>query len=135
MNLSDLKALSAVARDDAQHRALRRVQKLAGQRPTRAQFSLEYAPLMGLLDWLVLFVFVAALVISSLNIIAHMGRLAEAHYAPPAAGIHIPHEAATVVFQLASIPLAEFSMIAFLVAFGMTQGWRDWRRPSFSLPT
>lgn len=125
-SLSDLKPLTSAARDDARVRALRRVQKLAGQRPTRAQFTVEHAPLVGVLDWLAGFVFVSALIISSLNIVAHMGRLAAEAYAPAPAGIAIPRGTATVIFQVASVPLAEFSMIAFLVAFGMTRGWRRW---------
>lgn len=125
-NLSDLKPLTSAARDDARRRALRRVQKLAGKRPARAQFTIDHTPLVGVLDWLAAFVFLSALLISSLNIIAHMGRLASAAYTASPEGIHITRPAATVIFQTASVPLAEFSMIAFLVAFGLAQGWRRW---------
>lgn len=122
--LSSLKPLTTTARDDARARALRRVMKLAGQRPTRQQFAVEYARLSGVLDWLAVFVFVSALVISSLNILSHMGRLASAAYVASPAGIAVPRGAAVVLTQVFSIPLAEFSMVAFLVMFGLARGWR-----------
>jgi len=122
--LSNLKPLSGAARDDARARAIRRVMKLAGPRPTRQRFAVEYARLFGVLDWLTAFVFVSALVISSLNIISHMGRLASAAYVASPAGITIPRSAAVVLTQVFSIPLAEFSMVAFLVMFGLARGWR-----------
>lgn len=122
--LSDLKPLSSAARDDARARAIRRVMKLAGPRPIRQRFAVEYARLFGVLDWLAAFVFISALVISSLNIISHMGRLASAAYVASPAGIAIPRSAAVVLTQAFSIPLAEFSMVAFMVMFGMARGWR-----------
>jgi len=122
--LSSLKPLTTTARDDARARALRRVMKLAGQRPTRRQFAVEYSALWGILDWLALAVFLSALAISSLNIIAHMGRLANAAYIASPAGIAVPRSAAVVLVQLFSVPMAEFSMLAFVVMFGLARGWR-----------
>lgn len=126
MDIEDVKPLTNAARDRCFERAIQRVRKLAGPKPTRRQFAIEHGSLFGVLDWLALFVFLSALVVSSLNIIAHMGRLASSAYTPSPAGIRISPELATVVYQTASIPLAEFSMLAFLVAFGLTHGWRRW---------
>lgn len=125
-SLADLKPLTGAARDDARARAIRRVMKLAGPRPTRQRFAVEYGRLFGVLDWLAAFVFVSALVISSLNILSHMGRLASTAYVASPAGITIPRGAAVVLVQVFSIPLAEFSMVAFLVMFGLARGWRRW---------
>lgn len=125
-DLSELKPLTSAARDRSHERAIQRVRKLAGPKPERRQFAIEHGALFGVLDWLALFVFLSALSISSLNIIAHMGRLASAAYAPSPAGIRVSPELATVIYQVASIPLAEFSMLAFLVAFGLARGWRRW---------
>ncbi len=128
--LNDLKALTLDQYDGCKAKALERTQRRIGERPTRRQFERELGRLWTVLDILALFVFIPALVVSSIHIISHMGKLAEASYAATgqaAAGTIISQDLFVAAHQWMLIPLAEGSMILFTVLFGLTRAnWRRW---------
>lgn len=130
LDLSRLKPLTTDQYDQARAKALERVKARIGSKPKRADFERELGRLWTALDAIALLVFSAALIVSSLHIIAHMGKLAEASYraSPQAqAGTVISRDLFVAAHQWALIPLAEGSMILFLVMFGMTRNqWRKW---------
>lgn len=131
VSLSGLKPLSTDQYDRARNRALTRVQRRIGNRPTRADFHRELDSLFTLLDGLMFAVFIPAFVVSSIHILQHMGALANASYptiATYSAGTVIERDLYTAVHQWALIPLAEASMLLFLVMFAMTkrEDWRKW---------
>ena len=68
--------------------------------------------------------------VSSLHIISHMGKLASTSYttvSQPIAGSVISRDLYVALHQWMLIPLAEGSMILFLVMFGMSdKNWRKW---------
>lgn len=127
-DLTRLKPLTTDQYDQARARALERVQQRIGSKPRRADFERELGRLWTVLDVIALVVFGAALLVSSVHIIAHMGKLAAASYGAigqQQAGTVIGLDFYTAVHQWASIFLAEGAMILFLVMFGMTRaGWR-----------
>lgn len=128
--INDLKQLTIAQYDECRARALDRVSKRIGDKPTRQQFQRELGRLWTVLDIIALVVFLPALAVSSIHIIAHMGHLAESSYlasTQAAAGTIISRDLFVAVHQWALIPLAEGSMILFLVMFGQTnKGWRRW---------
>ncbi|HSS99912.1 MAG TPA: hypothetical protein VLK33_22915 [Terriglobales bacterium] len=127
--LNDLKPLTLDQYDQCRTRALERVQKRIGDKPTREQFTRELGALWTILDIIALVVFLPALAVSSIHIIAHMGHLAESSYqatVQAGAGTILSRDLYVAVHQWALIPLAEGSMILFLVMFGMGAGWRRW---------
>ncbi|HSS97892.1 MAG TPA: hypothetical protein VLK33_12720 [Terriglobales bacterium] len=81
LTINDLKPLTLEQYDQCRARALERVSKRIGDKPTREQFQRELGALWTILDIIALVVFLPALAISSIHIIAHMGNLAEASYA------------------------------------------------------
>lgn len=126
LTLDGLKPLTLVQYDGAKEAALRRVAKRVGDKPTRRQFQRELSPLWTVLDAIALVVFIAALVISSVHIISHMGALAASSYKASAAGMVIDKNAYVLAHQLLMIFLSEGSMILFLVMFGLSP--RTWRK-------
>lgn len=130
MNINDLKALTIDQYEQCRARALERVAKRIGDKPTRAAFQRELGPLWTILDIIAVVVFLPALAISSIHIIAHMGGLAAQSYTDliqAGAGTVLSRDLYVAAHQWAVIPLAEGSMILFLVMFGMTKkGWRRW---------
>lgn len=127
--IDQLKPLTTQQYDECKARAVDRTQKRVGEKPHRKQFERELGRLWTSLDVLALVVFIPALIVSSVHIIAHMGSLAVKSYqANPqaAAGTIISQDAFVAAHQWLLIPLAEGSMILFLVMFGMTRGWRRW---------
>lgn len=129
LTVNDLKPLTVDQYDQCRSRALERVAKRIGERPTRAQFERELGRLWTILDIIALVVFLPALAVSSIHIIAHMGHLAAASFeaqAQGSAGTILGRDLYVAVHQWMLIPLAEGSMILFLVMFGMGAGWRRW---------
>lgn len=129
MNVSDLKPLTTLQFDEAKSRAVKRVQRQLGERPTRKQFQRELGSLWTLLDVLALVVFIPALVISSIHIITHVGSVSAAAFdqlQQTSIGSTISKEAFVALHQWLSIPLAEGSMILFVVMFGLTSDVRRW---------
>lgn len=128
--INDLKQLTIAQYDECRARALDRVSKRIGDKPTRQQFQRELGRLWTVLDIIALVVFLPALAVSSIHIISHMGRLAESSYlagTQASAGTIISRDLFVAVHQWALIPLAEGSMILFLVMFGQSRkGWRRW---------
>lgn len=127
--LNDLKQLTIKQYDECRESALVRVGKRIGNKPTREQFQRELGRLWSELDIIALVVFVAALIVSSIHIISHMGKLADASYissAQAAAGTVLSRDLYVGAHQWALIALAEGSMILFLVMFGMQRDWRRW---------
>jgi hypothetical protein len=125
--INDLKALTIPQYEECRTRAIARVERRIGDKPTREQFQRELSPVWTLLDILALVVFIPALVVSSVHIIAHMGsQAAQAFQTSEAvqAGTIISQDFFVGVHQWMLIPLAEGSMILFLVMFGMSEGWR-----------
>lgn len=130
LSLETLKPLNSDQYDSAREKALERVRGRIGDKPHRADFVRELEPLWTILDVIALAVFVAALVVSSVHIITHMGKLAQASYmsvAQAANGTVIGIDLYSAIHQWAFILLAEGSMLLFLVMFGMTgKTWRKW---------
>lgn len=130
LSINDLKGLTLDQYETCRQRALERVQKRIGDKPTRKQFQRELGPLWTVLDIIALVVFIPALIVSSIHIIAHMGHLAESSFLAQAqaqAGTVLSRDVYVAAHQWALIPLAEGSMVLFLVMFGMSrEGWRRW---------
>ncbi len=126
--IEGLKPLTSAQYDDARERALERVAKRIGDKPTRKKFQRELAPLWTVLDIIALVVFIPALLVSSVHIITHMGALAnESYQIGVGAGTIISRDAYVAIHQWFMIPLAEGSMILFMVLFGLNRhGWRRW---------
>lgn len=129
-DLSRVKPLTTDQYDAARAKALERVKQRIGTKPQRRDFERELGHLWTALDVIAVLVFGAALIVSSLHIIAHMGKLADASYSATAqaqAGTVISRDLFVAAHQWMLIPLAEGSMILFLVMFGMTaKSWRRW---------
>jgi len=130
MNLSDLRQLTTLQFDECRERAIKRVQRHLGERPTRARFEKELGRLWTILDVLALIVFLAALFISSIHIVTHMGALSARDYDTlnqATSGTVTTRDFYVASHQWAYIPLAEAAMILFLVMFGtFRDGWRRW---------
>ncbi len=128
--LEGLKPLTTAQYDECREKALTRVEKRIGEKPTRKQFQRELAPIWTILDVIALVVFIPALLVSSVHIISHMGVLANQSYQVAGlsqAGTIISRDAYVAIHQWFMIPLAEGSMILFMVLFGLTRlGWRRW---------
>lgn len=127
--INDLKALAVDQYDQCRARALERVSKRIGNKPTRERFERELGALWTILDIIAAVVFVPAFIISSIHIIAHMGHLAESSFSASVqagAGIVFSQGLYIALHQVMAIPLAEGSLILFLVMFGMGEGWRRW---------
>jgi hypothetical protein len=132
--LDRLKPLTSDQYDQCRQKALDRVQNRIGNRPRRSDFVRELGSIVTILDWLALLVFGSALVVSSIHIINHMGQLAANSYGTfnqTGAGTVIGRDFYTAAHQWAVIPLAEGSMILFLVMFGMSG--RTWRKGVYLL--
>ncbi|MCA0453394.1 MAG: hypothetical protein LCI00_05425 [Chloroflexi bacterium] len=130
LTVEGLMPLTTRQYDEAREKALERVAKRIGDKPTRKQFLRELAPLWTILDIIALVVFVPALLVSSVHIISHMGALANQSYEVAGlsqAGTIISRDAYVAIHQWFMIPLAEGSMILFMVMFGLYRhGWRHW---------
>lgn len=130
LDLMGLKPLTTNQYDECREKALERVAKRIGDKPTRKQFLRELAPIWTILDLIALVVFIPALLVSSVHIISHMGALANQSYQVAGlsqAGTIISRDAYVAIHQWFMIPLAEGSMILFMVLFGLTKdGWRRW---------
>jgi hypothetical protein len=133
LTLDELKPLTSTQYDDARAKALQRVSARIGEKPKRADFHRELGSLFTLLDGLMLAVFFPAFIVSSIHIIQHMGALANASYSTIAtytAGTVIGRDFYIAAHQWATVPLAEASMLLFLVMFAMSKRG-DWRRLAF----
>jgi hypothetical protein len=128
-----LKPLTTDQYDKCRESALRRVQTRIGNRPERQHFQREMGSLWTILDAIALIVFAAALTISSVHIIVHMGQLASTSYAnltQSTYGTAIGADLYTAIHQWGAIAMSEGSMILFAVLFGLTR--RSWRRWIFA---
>lgn len=130
MNVNDLKELTAQQYDACKARAVERVQQRIGAKPTRKQYSREYAPLFGALDILAAVIFLAALAVSSLHILKYSGNQATTSYSATAAqkivGITVDQHTYGVIHQIGFILLAEAAMLLFFVLFRTRQGFERW---------
>lgn len=128
--LSDLRQLTTLQFDECKDRAIKRVQRHLGDRPTREHFQRELGRLWTVLDVLALVVFLPALLISSIHIITHVGALAGVAFdglQQASSGTVLDRSLFVAAHQWLLIPLAEGSMILFLVMFGVSKdGWRRW---------
>lgn len=124
---NNLRPLTQEERQAAQTAARAAVIRDAGERPTRDQFRRELGSLFTLLDILALLVFIPALLVSSVHIIQHMGALAAASLQSEivySTGTVIHPDLYTTIHQWALIPLAEASMLLFLVMYAMNGNTR-----------
>lgn len=125
--LPDMKPLTLDQYDRAKQAALARVKKRIGNKPTRKQFQRELSPLWTILDVLALVVFIPALIISSIHILNHMGGMADNALREALGETIVSPEIFRLAHQWLMIPLAEGSLILFLVMFGLVRdGWRRW---------
>jgi hypothetical protein len=131
MELTQLKPLTTDQYDRARHKALTRVQQRIGAKPRRVDFQHELGSIFTPLDGLAMGVFIPAFIVSSIHILQHMGALANGSYAAIATysnGTVIGRDFYIAAHQWATVPLAESSMLLFLVMFAMTSrgNWRKW---------
>lgn len=137
MNLDDLKELTGQQYDQCKARAIERVQQRIGAKPTRKQYSREYAPLFGILDVLAGLIFIAALAVSSLHILAYSGKEATTSYTTAAtaltAGITVDQHTYSVIHQIGFILLAEAAMLLFFVLFQTRRGLERWSSLTLAL--
>ncbi len=128
MNLSNLKPLTTLQRDECVERAKGRIKRHLGECPKREQFQRDLGRLWTELDVLALVVFIPALLISSIHIVTHVGALSGAAFdllKQASSGTVIHRDLFVAAHQWLLIPLAEGSMILFLVMFGLQRdGWR-----------
>lgn len=128
--LEHLKPLTTDQYDKCRESAMARVSKRIGNRPVWQQFQRELVSLITPLDIIAILVFISAFMVSSIHIISHMGKLASASYntvSQPVAGSVFSRDLYVALHQWMLIPLAEGSMILFLVMFGMSdKNWRKW---------
>lgn len=124
--LQKLKPLTADQYDACKARAVERVKARIGAKPTRKQYSREYAPLLGILDVLAAVIFIAALAVSSLHILAYSGHEATLSYTTTntqqITGIVIDQHTYGVIHQIGFILLAEAAMLLFAVLFQTRRG-------------
>lgn len=129
IKLSEMQPLTAAQYDAAKASALARIEKRIGARPQRAAFERDSGQRWTILDVLALLVFAAALLISSVHIISHMGALASSAHSALDGGIIVPLSTYTVVHQVGFIVLAESAMILFFVLHSINaREQRGWRR-------
>lgn len=130
LNLESLKPLTTLQFDECKDRAVKRVERHLGEKPSRAQFQRELGRLWTVLDLLALVVFIPALLISSIHIVTHVGALSSAAFDglnQAGSGTVLGKDLFVAAHQWLLIPLAEGSMILFLVMFGVSRdGWRRW---------
>lgn len=130
MNLHNLHRLTTIQFDECKDRAAKRVERHLGDRPTRQHFQRELGRLWTILDILALVVFIPALLISSIHIVTHVGALSGAAFdglKQASSGTVLGRDLFVAAHQWLLIPLAEGSMILFLVMFGVSRdGWRRW---------
>lgn len=128
--IENLKPLNPEQLDRCREVAIERVKKRIGARPSRSKFRREMGSQLTFLDIIAGIVFLSALFVSSVHIIFHMGKLADASYSAvnqTGTGMVISRSFYVSIHQWMVIPLAEGSMILFLVMFGMTENnWRKW---------
>lgn len=129
-DLSDLKELTAAQYDNCKARAADRVQKRIGDKPTRKAFKREYAPQWNMLDVLAGVIFLAALAVSSLHILAYSGQEAATSYTAATtaqiAGLSVDSHTYGVVHQIGFILLAEAAVLLFFVLFRTRSGLERW---------
>lgn len=143
LSLGNLKQLTTLQRDECKERAIKRVQRHIGDEPTIEHFqrhigeepTIEHfqrnlGRLWTVLDIIAFVVFVPSLLISSIHIITHVGALAGAAFDTlnqSVSGTVFGRDLFVAAHQWLLIPLAEGSMILFLVMFGVSRdGWRRW---------
>ncbi|MBZ0302179.1 MAG: hypothetical protein K8J31_20690 [Anaerolineae bacterium] len=129
-NLTDLKPLTTDQYDACKGRAIERLQARIGDKPTRKQFKRDYALLWNLLDLLALVIFLAALAISSLHILAYSGQQATVSYnassAAAVTGLKVDAHTYGVIHQIGFVLLAEAAMLLFFVLFRTRQRLEKW---------
>lgn len=132
-DLDGLKPLTSNQYDGCKTKAIDRLKKRVGDKPTRKQFKREYSPLVTVLDYVALVVFIAALAVSSTHIMQLAAQEAAASYKLIQTGWQFDQNTYTVIHQLGLIALAEASAILFLVMHNLTAGNRAsrpvWLRP------
>jgi hypothetical protein len=130
MNLSDLKPLTTSQFDAARSAALKRVATRIGEKPRRGNYRQEYAPLWTSLDVLAVIIFLAALAVSSVHILAYAGHEAASSYATIAnaavLGIEPGARLYGLVHQIGFIFLAEAAMLLFFVLYRTRPGLERW---------
>lgn len=136
-----IKALSTDQYQAAVDKAIARVKHRIGRRPVKKDFQREQARAWSVLDGLAIIIFIAALVISSAHIIAHMGVLATLSYETfnstnniEEVGVTLTSGDYVIIHQIGMIFLAEASMLLFMVMHGMSAAQRTGRFRWFSLP-
>ena len=123
-DLSTMKELTTTQYDEARDKAIKRVQRRIGEKPTRANFRREYGAIVGTMDYIALLIFIAALAVSSTHIVQLMAAESAASYKPADSGIFISLNAYTLIHQVGMIALAELSVILFLVLHNLGEPGR-----------
>lgn len=151
-DLTNLKPLTSHQYDTARAEALKRVQARIGDKPERRKFKRELGPIATPLDYIALVVFIAALAISSVHIIAYMTRQAvqsfpdrvdvlgvemAADETVNVPGFQLDQDAWAATHQAGAILLAESAAILFMTMHTMTalaRAHRRWWTKWFSIP-
>lgn len=146
-DLDQLQPLTTTQYDKCRETAQARIRKRIGTKPEYKDFKVHYGGrwwqrlfiASNVLNGLALIIFTAALVMSSMNIITHMGIVAETGYQnltgdKTLSGLIITETNYVAINQIAAIFLAESAMIVFIVKFALDQRrWFHWRRLAFAL--
>ena len=134
MTHSTMKPLTTAQYDTCKQRALERVAQRIGERPARKQYEREYGRNWTILDALAMIIFVAALIVSSVHIIEHMGLILESVVVREGGGINIGGSGAIVIHQLSYIALAEAAMLLFLTMWALQGRGEKGLRKYASIP-
>ena len=123
-NLQRLKPLTTSQFDVCKAKSVDRVQKRIGERPTRKKFEREHGRNWTILDILAVIIFIAALAVSSVHIIEHMGKVtATVDFGfsgfEDSSGIVISPADSSIIHQVTYVLLAESAMLLFLTMWAL----------------
>ena len=129
-SIDRVKHLKSAEYDTARAAAVERIKTRIGSKPIRQQFTRELGALASPLDYIALVVFIAALAISSLHIVAYMSEQATASYkvSEGNSGIVVSADVWAVTHQIGAILLAEAAALLFATQHSMSALQRTHRR-------
>lgn len=136
-NLSEMRELTTSQYDSARNAAIQRIQKRIGDKPRRADFKQDYAPLWGTLDILAIVIFIAAVMVSSLHILVYAGGQAQASFIETRAievlGIKPTQMIYGLMHQAGLLAIAESAMLLFFVMARINTGFARWGNGALAL--
>ena len=116
LNLEDVKQLSVEQYAKVHEKAVSHVLRLIGDKPLRDQYKRDHEPIWGFMEWLMVFVFLAAAIISTTHILQYIGGEAARSFAENGNTpntVEIPANWFNGINQTMYVVLAEFAMLLF----------------------